>query len=141
MNFPYISRKKAEQFIKNVETAIKNPSDNPLLHYAYGIGGIGKTTLIKKLIVTHKSSFQCAKCSFDVNSPISTPIELMKILNEQLPDLSGWEGDYFQALYDKWQKALKDLEAEINKVIRRSQRRTRKIRNKSISKTECFYIL
>ncbi len=82
MNFPYISRKKAEQFINNVETAIETPSDNLLLHYAYGIGGIGKSTLIKKLIATHKSNFQCAECFFGINSPISTPIDLMKTLNE-----------------------------------------------------------
>ena len=114
MSFPYISRQKSEKFLENIEAAIKSPSESPLLHYAYGIGGIGKSTLIKKIFASHKSDLQCAYCSFDVNSRITTPIDLMKTLNGQLPNLDGWEGDDFQALYEKRQKAIKNLETEAN---------------------------
>ena len=113
----YISRKKAEKFILKVEDAIKKPQNSPLLHYAYGIGGIGKSTLMDKLIEKFSSQFQCAKISFDINSSISTPIDLMKTLNDQLNgDTDGWGEDAFKELYDKYNKTLQDLKAEAIKT-------------------------
>ena len=115
----YISRKKAEEFTEDIESAIQNPSESPLLHYAYGIGGIGKSTLLREIFTTNQSKYQCVECSFhpksrDEKSSIATPIELMLKLNEQLPDRDGWEGNPFQETYTKWQKAIRDLKNEVS---------------------------
>ena len=115
MSFPDISRRKAKTFAENIEAAIEKPSNSPLLHYAHGIGGIGKSTLINQLIKNYASGFQCAKTFFGINSPINTPIELMKTLNGQLVDsIDGWGGDIFKELYETWQQALKDVENEVH---------------------------
>ena len=120
MSSIYISRKKAEKFAEDIESAIQNPSENPLLHYAYGIGGIGKTSLLKQIITSCQSKYQCAYCSFDSKShgeksSIATAIELLKKLDEKLPKGDGWEGNPFRETYSKWQKAIRDLEKEANK--------------------------
>ena len=64
-SFPYISRKQATKFAEGVKEAIDQPSENPLLHYAYGIGGIGKTTLLSKIEKEYVSASQCVWISFD----------------------------------------------------------------------------
>ena len=111
--YPYISREQAEEFIEKVKKFLNQPNDNPLLHYAYGIGGIGKSTLIKKIIETLPSDFNCAKISFDVNSSINTPIDLMKALDKKLTDSGiGWHEDIFKEQYRKYEKTLKQLESD-----------------------------
>ena len=52
----------------------------------------------------------------------------MKTLNEQLCDFGGWDNDSFKPLYEKWQKALKDLEDDVARdIIRKTEYRKNRI--------------
>ena len=111
--YPYISRKQAEKFIENIEESLRQPNGNPLLHYAYGIGGIGKSTLLKKIEREYTSSIKCIKVSFDVNSRVDTPITLMKIINQKICDDVWTHGKTpFQKKLEEYQATLHKLENE-----------------------------
>ncbi len=111
--YPYISRKQAEKFIENLEKSLKQPQDNPLLHYAYGIGGIGKSTLLEKIERKYASGWRCIKVSFDVNSRIDTPITLMKIISKEISDHVWTHGKTpFQKKLEEYQGTLHKLETE-----------------------------
>jgi hypothetical protein len=45
----YISRKPAQDFRARFAKALEQPESQPLLFNVYGFGGVGKTTLTKKL--------------------------------------------------------------------------------------------
>lgn len=118
-SFPYISRKQATKFADGVKEGIDHPSENPLLHYAHGIGGIGKTTLLSKIekeyAKEYLSVFQCVWISFDEaendSSSVDSPIELMKTIDNQI---SGgiWGRSSFQKKLDKYQQTLLELETQ-----------------------------
>ncbi|MEO0928651.1 MAG: hypothetical protein AAFY63_22645, partial [Cyanobacteria bacterium J06643_13] len=107
---PYISRKQADKFTRDIEESFSQPKDSPLLFYAHGIGGIGKSTLKDKLIETFTPQFQHAKVSFGINSPINTPIDLMKAFdNGTSGNVSGWDVDTFGELLKKYHETVQKL--------------------------------
>ena len=106
----YISRKQAEKFTRDINDSFEHPKDNPLLFSVYGIGGIGKSTLKDKLIEIFSPQFQCAEISFGINSPINTPIDLMKAFDDQTSgDVSGWDIDTFAELLKKYNETVQTL--------------------------------
>jgi tetratricopeptide (TPR) repeat protein len=82
---PYISRKQAQEFIAKFANALSYPDSSPLLFQIYGFGGVGKTTLSRKLKETHNSEADFAEVSFGLTAGIETPIKLMEKLYELLP--------------------------------------------------------
>jgi hypothetical protein len=91
----FIDRPETDKFLSKLAAGLKDPANNPLVLHSWGIGGVGKTTLLAKIVEQHPEA-AIAKVSFGETSDIETQIELMKKLHEQLypPKLNdGWEND------------------------------------------------
>lgn len=109
----YISRKPAEKWLEKFGKALEQPQDNPLVFYTYGIGGIGKSTLLEKLRETYAKEAHFAKVFFGTTSRIDSPLILMEHLYNQLPDRDdGWGEDTFTELCKKYRETLHQLETE-----------------------------
>ncbi|MBE9181538.1 tetratricopeptide repeat protein [Oculatella sp. LEGE 06141] len=107
----YISRRSAKKLLDNFGKALERPEANPLVFYAYGIGGIGKSTLLEKLRQTYAEEATFAKAFFGPTSKIDSPLALMEHLYKQLPD-DGWGGDAFTELCQQYRNTLNQLETE-----------------------------
>lgn len=46
---PYISRAQTEDFLNAVKTALEQPDSHPVVFHVWGIGGVGKSTLLNRL--------------------------------------------------------------------------------------------
>jgi tetratricopeptide (TPR) repeat protein len=95
MTFFFIDRPETDKFLSKLAEGLKDPVNNPLVLHSWGIGGVGKTTLLARIIEQHPE-VAVAKVSFGETSDIETQIELMKHLHDQLyPHKSndGWEND------------------------------------------------
>ncbi|MEH2089400.1 hypothetical protein [Nostoc sp.] len=109
----YISRKQAQDFLAKFTKALEFPESNPLLSQVYGFGGVGKTTLIKKLKETHELQVDFVEVSFGLTAGIETPLKLMEKLYELLPKPTGlWRRDLlpkpdpFTSLYEQYQETV-----------------------------------
>ncbi|MEG5041499.1 tetratricopeptide repeat protein [Microcoleus sp. B3-D2] len=80
------------------------------MFYAYGIGGIGKSTLLHELKSRHHGNVKFLEADFN-NSRLSKPIELMKHLHQQLL-IHQPEADLFTVRYQQYQETLLRLETE-----------------------------
>lgn len=107
----YISRKSTQKFLDNFGDALKQPQASRLLFYAYGIGGIGKSTLLDKLRETYAKEAKFAKAFFGPTSKIDSPLALMEHLYKQLPE-DGWGGDTFTELCKQYKETLNQLGTE-----------------------------
>ena len=107
----YISRKSAEKLLDNFGRALKQPETNRLVFYAYGIGGVGKSTLLEKLQEIYAKEAKFARAFFGPTSKTDSPLALMEYLYKQLPD-DGWGGDEFTDLCQKYRDTLNQLETE-----------------------------
>ena len=115
----YISRKPAEDFLTALDKAFKEePDKHPILFHVYGIGGIGKSTLLDKVQETHQQQGNIAKFDFSGNIPANeTPLKVMVKLYDQLPkpDILKRElfkSDPFIRLYQQYNQTLQRLETE-----------------------------
>ncbi|WP_310487667.1 hypothetical protein, partial [Chamaesiphon sp. VAR_69_metabat_338] len=94
---------------------LRDPLNNPLVYHSWGIGGVGKTTLLTKIVEQHPTA-AIARVSFGLDSDIETPIKLMKKLHEQLYRLRSdddWEDeDEFTRCYNKRQALISNLEKD-----------------------------
>ena len=115
----YISRLQAEAVERDFAEALQQPDSAPVVFHLWGIGGVGKTTLIKRLKKQHKPQADFAEISFQNFN--QTPIELMAKLYEQLPklpnplqrDLSAvFKADPFSSLHEKYKQTLDQLETQ-----------------------------
>ena len=110
----FIPRKSTDRFIKDVLNAIEEPKSQPLTFYIYGIGGIGKSTLIEKVQQDCINKAKFVKFSFpepSIYSSIDTPIKLMKCLYEQvIPD--NISSDPFWQLCQQYEQIWQRLETE-----------------------------
>jgi predicted alpha/beta-fold hydrolase len=84
----YISRQQAETFLAEFAKALNQPSSQPLLFHVYGIGGVGKSTLLRKLREIYQQQVDFAAASFGFTVGIETSLKLMATLYEQLPQPS-----------------------------------------------------
>ncbi|BAZ30843.1 hypothetical protein NIES4074_33100 [Cylindrospermum sp. NIES-4074] len=113
----YISRKPAEEFLTTFAKALKEPESHPLLFHVYGIGGIGKSTLLDTLAETHSQQAHIAKFDFTGKTLSNeTPLKVMNKLYEQIPkpgilkqDLQDLISDPFIRLYKQYQGTLEEL--------------------------------
>ena len=114
---PYISRQSAENLQKSFAAALVNPSTSPVMFYIWGIGGVGKSTLKRRLRDTYQDKADFTEVSFGLTQGIDTPLDLMAKLHAQLPPLSVWkkplfEKDPFQELYDQYQQVANKLQTQ-----------------------------
>lgn len=113
----YISRKSAEDLQNSFKGSLANPAKYPVMFYIWGIGGVGKSTLKKRLEKTYRQQAEFTEVSFGLTEGINTPIELMTKLHKELPPIVVWERDLlakdpFQVLYDKYQQIARQLETQ-----------------------------
>jgi hypothetical protein len=115
---PYISRQQAEAVEAEFAAALQQPGAFPVVFHLWGIGGVGKTTLIRRLKERHREQADFTEISFRSENIIQSPIELMAKLYEQLPKLphpfqrdvsEAFKGDPFASLHEKYQSALLQL--------------------------------
>ena len=109
----FVSRDSTKRFLDDFDKAIKQPNSAPLMFYAHGIGGIGKSTLLHELKSLHDGKVKFLEADFN-NSRLSKPIELMKHLHQQLP-IHQPEADLFTVRYQQYQETLRRLETEAAK--------------------------
>lgn len=115
----YISRKPAEDFLTALDKAFKEePAEHPLLFQVYGIGGIGKSTLLDKVQETHQQQAHIAKFNFSGKIPANeTPLKVMVELYDQLPKPDIWKRQLFKSdpfirLCKQYNQTLQRLETE-----------------------------
>ena len=106
----FVSRDSTKRFLDDFAKAIKQPNSAPLMFYAHGIGGIGKSTLLHELKSLYDGKVKFLEADFN-NSRLSKPIELMKHLHQQLP-IHQPEADIFTVRYQQYQETLRRLETE-----------------------------
>lgn len=116
-SIPYISRQSAEDLQKSFAGSLADPASYPVMFYIWGIGGVGKSTLKRRLEETYRQQADFIEVSFGLTEGINTAIELMVKLHAQLPSLAFWQRDLlakdpFQALYDEYQQIANKLQTQ-----------------------------
>jgi tetratricopeptide (TPR) repeat protein len=106
----FVSRNSTKRFLDDFAKAIEQPNSAPLMFYAHGIGGIGKSTLLDELKSLHHGKVKFLEADFN-NSRLSKPIELMKHLHQQL-SIHQPEADLFTVRYKQYEETLRRLETE-----------------------------
>lgn len=106
----FVSRNSTKRFLDDFAKAIKQPNSAPLMFYAHGIGGIGKSTLLHELKSLYHGEVKFLEADFN-NSRLSKPIELMKHLHQQL-SIHQPEADLFTVRYQQYEETLLRLETE-----------------------------
>jgi hypothetical protein len=106
----FVSRNSTKRFLDDFAKAIEQPNSAPLMFYAHGIGGIGKSTLLHELKSRHHGKVKFLEADFN-NSRLSKPIELMKHLHQQL-SIHQPEADFFTVRYQQYEETLRRLETE-----------------------------
>ncbi len=118
----YISRQQAESFLAEFANSLNQPSSSPILFQVWGIGGVGKSTLLNKLQELHKDQADFAKVSFGYTMGIETPLKLMAEFYKHLPKPPNLlkrdvrellpKVDSFTSLYDRYQETSHQLETQ-----------------------------
>ncbi|MEG4022740.1 TPR end-of-group domain-containing protein [Microcoleus sp. S13C4] len=106
----FVSRHSTKRFLDDFDKAIEQPNSAPLMFYAYGIGGIGKSTLLDELKSLHHGEVKFLTADFN-DRRLSKPIELMKHLHQQL-SIHQPEADLFTVRYQQYEETLLRLETE-----------------------------
>jgi hypothetical protein len=101
---PYISRPQAESVLDSLALALKNPGDYPGLFNVWGVGGVGKSTFLRKVMEEH-SEAGVAIASFGLTEKVDTPIDLMQTLYTLLRQSLGWKPEY-ESLYRQHSETL-----------------------------------
>jgi GTPase SAR1 family protein len=123
---PYISRPEAEEFIAILRKAFSKPSESPVVFHIWGIGGVGKSTLLrqiaKDLSDTALPLVGQMPISFGDTEGIEESIALMckfhRLLQPQFLNLGLWSRglgqrkDTFLNLYTQYFDAIYKLKTE-----------------------------
>ncbi|NET59355.1 MAG: tetratricopeptide repeat protein [Symploca sp. SIO2E6] len=83
----YIKRDEAERLLTRLAISLKEPDKQPLLFNIYGIGGVGKTTLLGRLQQAHAGEVDFLGVCFTKTPDIETPLKLMRHLHRQAQQL------------------------------------------------------
>ncbi|RCJ21984.1 hypothetical protein A6770_04985 [Nostoc minutum NIES-26] len=111
----YISRKPAEDFLKTFAKALTEPDSHPLLFHIYGIGGIGKSTLLDALEHNYKQRAHIVKFDFSGKTLSNeTPLKVMTHLYEQIPTPDIWKQDLFKS--DPFKQLLKQYNETLEEL-------------------------
>ncbi|MFN6571296.1 tetratricopeptide repeat protein [Dendronalium sp. ChiSLP03b] len=111
----YISRKPAEDFLKTFAKALTEPDSHPLLFHIYGIGGIGKSTLLDALEHAYKQQAHIVKFDFSGKTLSNeTPLKVMTHLYEQIPTPDIWKQDLFKS--DPFKQLIKQYNETLEEL-------------------------
>ncbi|WP_348248191.1 tetratricopeptide repeat protein [Leptolyngbya sp. GB1-A1] len=111
MAVPYILRPQAEAFLQAFANAVQQPQQSPVVFHIWGVGGVGKTTLTRKLKEAHREKAFTAEVSFGLTEGIDDPIGLMTRLYEQIASQDSWH-DPFWEKHELYQETLHQLKTE-----------------------------
>jgi tetratricopeptide (TPR) repeat protein len=107
----YIDRPETDQLLNGLKQSFQSPANSPLVFHAYGIGGIGKTALTKK-IRQDFSDAVVVRIDTGIEIKTETPLEVMDKIYHQLPALSdGWRED-FSDKYRQYQETRRLIEQD-----------------------------
>jgi len=109
---PYVSRPEAEDFLAALEAALKSPQNSPTVFNAWGIGGVGKSTLTRKTQESHAGTTQIATVSFGLTEGIDEPMPLMAKLYEQIAVKDSWSRDPFWEQYELYFETVHQLSTQ-----------------------------
>jgi len=110
----YIERQADRSLRQDFAAALSQPQQEPLLFNLYGIGGVGKTTLLSRLQILHRHSAHFLRVCFAKTARIDNPLQLMRHLHQQAkvltaataPDRFAQQDQHFEsALYQLSQRA------------------------------------
>ncbi len=87
----YIEREEAKRLLKRFADALKQPQKNALVFNIYGIGGVGKTTLLGRLKEANAEKVDFLEVCFAKTSGIESPLKLMRKLHQQIMNLVATE--------------------------------------------------
>lgn len=107
---PYISRPQAESVLDSLDLALKNPGAYPGLFNVWGVGGVGKSTFLRKVEEAYPDA-GVAIASFGLTEKVDTPIDLMQTLYTPLHQPLGWEPEY-ESLYRQYSDTLTLLKTQ-----------------------------
>ncbi|WP_204105525.1 MULTISPECIES: tetratricopeptide repeat protein [Spirulina sp. CCY15215] len=107
----YIQRKEAKKLLDRFDRAIAQPDEqNPLLFNIFGIGGVGKTTLLGRLQKAHVGKVDFLEVCFAKTAHVETPLKLMRHLHAQAIALGGNKvEDSFAQKEKQFEEALYQL--------------------------------
>ncbi len=111
---PYIVRPVAEDFLITLGHALKASAESPLVFHAWGVGGVGKSTLLKKAGEANPQ-WATATVSFGMTEGIDEPIGLMQTLHAQLRQIltsASAKPDPFSERYQQYFDTIHQLKTE-----------------------------
>jgi hypothetical protein len=120
---PYVSRPEAEEFLDALGKALKSPAESPVVFHVWGIGGVGKSTLTRKVKEIHGDTVTVAEVSFGLTEGIEEPIPLMARLYEQIVIKDPWSRDPFWEKYDLYFETIHQVHATTPPPTYKSVRR------------------
>jgi tetratricopeptide (TPR) repeat protein len=111
-NQPYVSRPEAEAFLDDLDKALKDPAKSPVVFHGWGIGGVGKSTLTRKVKDAQGDAATIAEVSFGLTEGIEEPIPLMAKLYEQIAVKDSWSRDPFWDKYELYFQTIHQLNTQ-----------------------------
>jgi tetratricopeptide (TPR) repeat protein len=109
---PYISRPETEAFLDQLATALQAPQSHPVVFQAWGIGGVGKSTLTRTVQEKYGDSAHSATVSFGLTEGIEEPIPLMAKLYGQMVPQDDWSADPFWTQYSLYFETIHQLKTQ-----------------------------
>ncbi|MCY7393290.1 MAG: hypothetical protein LH647_17870, partial [Leptolyngbyaceae cyanobacterium CAN_BIN12] len=112
MNKPYIARQQTDLFLADMRDGLQHSQTSPLIFQAWGVGGVGKSTLLGKVEEQHPEA-AIALVSFGLTEQVDAPIPLMvKLMGEVNQRFqTGWE-DTFTTRYGEYQAAIEAIKTQ-----------------------------
>jgi len=92
----HLPHEQEEKLINEVAKAIDNAAESPVMFNVWGIGGVGKSTLLTKFqegLTARDKKIHFAKISFD--TAYSTPLDVMVALHKELPEINALQKELF----------------------------------------------
>ena len=115
----YIARPAANSFLENLDIAFKTPAQQPIVFHAWGLGGVGKTTLLDRAQLAHRErcsiteQLTIAEVKFGDTANAGTPLGVMKVLHSRLsPTVGDPQKDPFYELERRYTNTLETLKTK-----------------------------
>ncbi|MCY7332124.1 MAG: tetratricopeptide repeat protein, partial [Pseudanabaena sp. CAN_BIN31] len=111
----HIARPEEKTLVDRMTKAIAQPEASPMMFYVWGIGGVGKSTILirtqEKLEEQYKNKVHFVKISFGAIT--ETPLDVMVKLHESLPTQKGLLAtDPFAKKHKTYKETLHALQFE-----------------------------
>ena len=115
----YVARPAANSFLENLDLAFKAPAQQPIVFHAWGLGGVGKSTLLDRAQLAHRQrcsipeQVTIAEVKFGDTANTGTPLGVMQVLHRQLSSTIGNpEKDPFYELERRYTNTLETLKTK-----------------------------